>query len=459
MSYKPFVIAAVSILVLSRIANAQDLQGKVIDRRSFEKQAFRPGTSFEGAQISSCNFTESKLIEANFRGASIKAGAFGWADMSKADFRGAKFSNDVGFSATILDGANLEGVDLSECRFSVAKFRGANLRNLKGIKAANACDFSGADVRGADLSQMSWGSGGQPKFAGALYDSRTKWPLTIDPNTAGAKRMADAGPPANGPEPKAVAGNPAGDGPNPLLDPTFGAVKLTANFQPDPHSVDVVSGGPIQTNLGGVNAFVAKNPDYRIVYTAGQFPLTFHVMSTAKTTLLINLPNGQWIANGDANPSVRLAAPPSGQYDVYVGSTTKEGAKARLHITEIDLKRDAGTPQKGGGAVVVPPNPGNNAGISLPGTYWQLLSMTQPREKITDASNPADVEYLKDGKWGVLHYGGRREAGTYTVTGDRLMMKTEDKAEYHSGQMRWNPSTRILEIDSGNWLMRLRRIR
>src|SRR5438876_287883 len=89
----------------------------------------------------------------------------------------------------------------------------------------------------------------------------------------------------------------------------------------------------------------------------------------------------------------------------------------------------------------------------LAGTYWQLLSLTEKKEKITDAKNPADVEFLKDGKWGILHYGGRREAGTYQVKGDRVVMKTEDGAVYQDAKMTWKSATNILELDSGEYLM------
>lgn len=93
---------------------------------------------------------------------------------------------------------------------------------------------------------------------------------------------------------------------------------------------------------------------------------------------------------------------------------------------------------------------------ALPGTYWQLLSLTAKDEKITDAKNPADVEFLKNGKWGILHYGGRREAGTYEVKGERLTMKTEDGEIYQDAKMGWKAADKILELDSGKYLMRLR---
>jgi hypothetical protein len=133
---------------------------------------------------------------------------------------------------------------------------------------------------------------------------------------------------------------PKGNAPDPSLNPTYGAVNLKAGFEPDPFKKKLDAGGPIRTNLGNVNAFVARAPDFRLNYTAGKFALTFQAESKADTTLLINLPNGQWIANDDGentglNPMIRLAKPMSGQYDVWVGTFGQETAPATLIITEL----------------------------------------------------------------------------------------------------------------------------
>lgn len=93
----------------------------------------------------------------------------------------------------------------------------------------------------------------------------------------------------------------------------------------------------------------------------------------------------------------------------------------------------------------------------LPGTDWQLLSMTKKGEPIKDAMNPADVEFTKDGKWGVLHYGGLREAGTYVVTKNRIVMKTEDGEVYMDASMTWKPAQEVLELQEKEYLMRLRK--
>ena len=128
---------------------------------------------------------------------------------------------------------------------------------------------------------------------------------------------------------------------DPDLKPTYGSVALKAGFEPDPFTKNLDAGGPIQTNLGGVKAWVAKPPDFSLTYTAGKFPLTIHVESKADTTLLINLPDGKWVANDDGpnnglNPLIKFAKPQSGRYDIWVGTLEKGiTPPAKLFITEL----------------------------------------------------------------------------------------------------------------------------
>jgi hypothetical protein len=127
---------------------------------------------------------------------------------------------------------------------------------------------------------------------------------------------------------------------DPNAKATFGSVELKAGFQNDPYVKELVAGGPIQTKLGGVTAWVSKEPDFRLVYTAGNFPLTIYAESKSDTTLLINLPDGTWIADDDSggfpNPLIKIAKPKSGRYEIWVGSFKEnELPKAVLKITEL----------------------------------------------------------------------------------------------------------------------------
>ncbi len=131
------------------------------------------------------------------------------------------------------------------------------------------------------------------------------------------------------------------EGQDPSAPATYGEVTLRCGFTPDPHRVELTAGGPIQTRLGGVDAWVARAPDYRLNYTACEgVPLTIYALSSADTTLLVNLPNGTWVANddggGNLNPLLRFANPQSGQYDIWVGTFSRDDyPRATLHITEL----------------------------------------------------------------------------------------------------------------------------
>jgi hypothetical protein len=124
------------------------------------------------------------------------------------------------------------------------------------------------------------------------------------------------------------------------LEPTYGSLELKSGFGNDPRVIKVTAGGPIATNKGGVFAHISKAPSFKLYYEAGQFPLTIHVEADADTTLLINLPDGTWVANddqapGNLNPLLRFPNPQSGRYDIYVGTFGTNPAPARLYITEL----------------------------------------------------------------------------------------------------------------------------
>lgn len=129
---------------------------------------------------------------------------------------------------------------------------------------------------------------------------------------------------------------------DPSLKPTYGEVSLKAGFMPDPYKKKVEAGGPVETKEGGVTAWVAKEPDFRLKYTAGNFALTFYAKSKADTTLLIKAPDGKWYANDDGpdtglDPLIKFAKPASGDYHIWVGCLNKDDGTppAELFITEL----------------------------------------------------------------------------------------------------------------------------
>lgn len=131
------------------------------------------------------------------------------------------------------------------------------------------------------------------------------------------------------------------------LDPDYGAITLEAGFIPDPHTVEMVSGGPVAVSyLGdGCSGFASAQPDLEVRYTKGDFDtLRFYFTGDGDTTLIINGPTGEYVCRDDANgtldPRIDFDDPASGTYDIWVGSYSPDASiSGTLHITENTTNR------------------------------------------------------------------------------------------------------------------------
>lgn len=175
--------------------------------------------------------------------------------------------------------------------------------------------------------------------------SPTQAPATLTPATTDSPEPTESPEPSESAEESAKPTDaPAADELDMTLASNFGSTDLTAGFTPDPFSVDVVSGGPVDvTYLGdGCRGFATAASDYDVTYTAGaQSLLRFYfVADTADTTLVINAPDGSWHCNDDApgtiDPMIDFNNPEGGRYDIWVGSyqsgTENSGT---LFVTEL----------------------------------------------------------------------------------------------------------------------------
>lgn len=123
---------------------------------------------------------------------------------------------------------------------------------------------------------------------------------------------------------------------------TFGSANLQAGFTPDPFRVNITSGGTLSANTVSSDCagWVAEASDYQVRYTAGSFNLSFSSTSSSDTTLVILAPNGNIYCDDDSgnglNPIVTIGNPPSGIYNVWVGSyRSGESAPATLSVSEL----------------------------------------------------------------------------------------------------------------------------
>ena len=141
---------------------------------------------------------------------------------------------------------------------------------------------------------------------------------------------------------------PASTGLDWSMNPHFGTASLRAGFTPDPHRVRINAGGLNNVwdlNLGSACVgYASTAPDFRLHWDGSSSLLHFYFepdVTGNDTTLIISDPNGNWRCNDDANnntvnPFVRFDNPPTGQYDIWVGTYRNEGTiSGELRISEL----------------------------------------------------------------------------------------------------------------------------
>lgn len=132
--------------------------------------------------------------------------------------------------------------------------------------------------------------------------------------------------------------------PDGSLYPTGGSASLRSGFTNDPYSVRLYAptGGPSRASLLGASCtgYTTAAPTFELYFSAGKFPLYLRARSQGDTTLIVRDPNGNWFCDddsaGDYDPLLVLGRPPSGYYDIWVGSYAQgESHYADLLISEL----------------------------------------------------------------------------------------------------------------------------
>lgn len=121
-------------------------------------------------------------------------------------------------------------------------------------------------------------------------------------------------------------------------------IEATADSLFSRYQTPLIAGGPVNLtscqSIPGIG-YLAEAPDLSVEYD-GQGDrrlLDIRVQSDCDTTLLVNLPDEQYIYSDDEdelNPVIRIAAAETGLYDIWVGTIEPENCAAILMIETFD---------------------------------------------------------------------------------------------------------------------------
>jgi hypothetical protein len=217
--------------------------------------------------------------------------------------------------------------------------------------------------------------------------------------------------------------------------PSYGETYLSSGFTPDPHSVRLSAGGSIraQDRFSDCRGYIADAPDYRLQYSAGSLPLYLNVDSDTDTTLVVNGPDGRWYCDDDGadealNPLLYWSNPPSGQYDIWVGTYSSGGlADATLFISELGEQTEQGSYNGGynngggynsGGYGVDISAPAEFGNVTLSGGYlpdpWTRNVTAGGNLRADDAVNSSCRGYISSNPSVELNYNGSGSLYIYT---------------------------------------------
>ena len=124
-------------------------------------------------------------------------------------------------------------------------------------------------------------------------------------------------------------------------EPISGTVNLNVNFYPDPHTIALAAGGSRSASEVGAHCrgYVSSSPDVDLNYQAGNHMLSIYAESRDDITLVVFDAAGNWHCNDDSsgtNPALQWQNPPSGNYNIWVGSYDASGdyPQSTLYISE-----------------------------------------------------------------------------------------------------------------------------
>ena len=127
-----------------------------------------------------------------------------------------------------------------------------------------------------------------------------------------------------------------------MLDLALPAVSgdhtLQAGFLPDPYTIEVQAGGPVDADEGGAggpDVYCAGNvtfaPSAQLDWSGEGGLLSLYVESDTDTTLVVNMPDGSWMCDDDGGPGLDAAldieAAPSGFMTSMWGASSPQSRR------------------------------------------------------------------------------------------------------------------------------------
>jgi uncharacterized protein YjbI with pentapeptide repeats len=178
-----FVLTAVLFATFTPSVDAnQPIELPKFVRKWFSGQKFSSKKEMQG------DYFQCRINGADFEGMVISNAKFEQCDLSNANMKGVKFAKDVQVRRATMNEANLMGADFGGAVVDSVNFRGADLRKAKNFTAVKKSNFQRADLRGADFSKLSMPMI-EMEWDDATYDSSTKFPAGFDPDKAGLKKV------------------------------------------------------------------------------------------------------------------------------------------------------------------------------------------------------------------------------------------------------------------------------
>lgn len=122
----------------------------------------------------------------------------------------------------------------------------------------------------------------------------------------------------------------------------YGEANLSAGFSPDPYSVGMTTGGPVDVSYLGSSCtgFASVHPDLRINFGGGGAALLriYFIGSNGDAAMVLNDPYGNYYCVDDSfgtvNPTIDFNNPAGGTYEVWIGSyAANTNISGTLYIT------------------------------------------------------------------------------------------------------------------------------